>query len=48
VQEAKQWGADLLVVGKHHKGAIERVFLGSTTEAVLKSWPCHTLVLAAP
>lgn len=32
---AKKWGADLIVVGTHSKGALEHFFLGSTAEKVV-------------
>jgi len=37
---------DLIVVGVRHRGAFEKVLIGSTTEAVLRHAPCS--VLAVP
>jgi len=37
--------ADLVVVGAHGKGVIRRVFLGSTSEYVVRNAPCPVLVV---
>ena len=44
-EEAKTWRADLVVVGSHGKGWVDRVLLGSTTERLLNRLPCSILVL---
>jgi nucleotide-binding universal stress UspA family protein len=44
-EEATQWGADLVVVGSHGKGWVDRVLLGSTTERLLNRLPCSVLVI---
>jgi nucleotide-binding universal stress UspA family protein len=43
--EAAAWDADLVVVGSHGKGWVDRVLLGSTTERLLNRLPCSTLVI---
>ncbi len=43
--EAAQWGADLVIVGSHGKGWVDRVLLGSTTEQLLNRLPCSVLVI---
>ncbi len=43
--QAATWGADLVVVGSHGKGWVDRVLLGSTTERLLNRLPCSTLVI---
>jgi nucleotide-binding universal stress UspA family protein len=43
--EAAAWEADLVVVGSHGKGWVDRVLLGSTTERLLNRLPCSTLVI---
>jgi nucleotide-binding universal stress UspA family protein len=50
VEEAAKWGADLLVVGSHGKGWVDRLLVGSTTERLLNHLPASTLVVpvAAP
>ncbi|MGD8727028.1 MAG: universal stress protein [Gemmatimonadales bacterium] len=44
-EEAAQWEADLVVVGSHGKGWVDRVLLGSTTERLLNRLPCSVLVI---
>jgi nucleotide-binding universal stress UspA family protein len=43
--EAKAWQADLVVVGSHGKGWVDRMLLGSITERVLQHLPAPTLVV---
>lgn len=44
VNEVKQWGADLLVVGSHGKGWVDRLLIGSTSERLLHVLPTQVLV----
>jgi nucleotide-binding universal stress UspA family protein len=44
-EEAEAWGADLVVVGSHGKGWVDRVLLGSTTERLLNRLPTSLLVV---
>jgi len=46
VAEAREWRADLLVVGTHARGWGARMMLGSVAEASLRDAPCN--VLAVP
>jgi nucleotide-binding universal stress UspA family protein len=46
VGEAREWDADLLVVGTHARGWGTRMMLGSVAEAALRDAPCN--VLAVP
>jgi nucleotide-binding universal stress UspA family protein len=43
--ESAEWTADLLVVGSHGRGWIDRLLLGSTTERLLARLPCSLFVI---
>jgi nucleotide-binding universal stress UspA family protein len=43
--EAADWRADLLVVGSHGKGWVERALLGTVTERLLNQLPVSLLVV---
>lgn len=45
VEEAKNWGADLIVLGSHGYGFWERMLLGSVSNAVVHHAPCSVLVV---
>jgi nucleotide-binding universal stress UspA family protein len=45
IETAKEWGADLIVVGSHGRGFWGRVMLGSVSDAVLHHAPCSVLVV---
>lgn len=45
VAEARDWPADLLVVGTHGRRGAARFFLGSVAESVLRHAPCSALVI---
>jgi len=47
VNAAKDWPADLIVIGSHGRGGIKRVLLGSVAEGVMRSAPCPVLVVRA-
>jgi nucleotide-binding universal stress UspA family protein len=40
-----EWSADLLVVGSHGRGWVDRVLIGSCTERLLNILPCAMLVV---
>lgn len=44
---AKEWDADLVVVGTHGARALERLLIGSVAEAVAERSPCSVLVVRA-
>lgn len=48
VETAKDWSADLVVVGSHGRGFWERMLLGSTTDALVHHAPCSVLVVRKP
>lgn len=43
--EAAEWRADLLVLGSHGRGWVDRILLGSTTERMLRLLPTSLLVV---
>jgi nucleotide-binding universal stress UspA family protein len=45
LEAIKEWGADLVVVGSHGKGAIGRLFLGSVSHALVTHAPCNVEVV---
>lgn len=42
------WRADLLCMATHGMGSMERLFLGSTAEKVVRSAPCAVLTVRSP
>lgn len=44
IDEAKEWGADLIVMGTHGRSGFERAFLGSVAERVVRLAHCPVLV----
>lgn len=42
---ARSWGADLIVVGTHQRSSMERLFLGSVSQSVVKHSPCPVLLI---
>ncbi len=45
VEEAETWGADLIVVGSHGYGALNRFLLGSVSQAVSSHAPCSVEIV---
>ena len=45
VEEAREWGADLIVLGSHGYGFVKRLVLGSVAAAVVASAPCSVQVV---
>jgi nucleotide-binding universal stress UspA family protein len=45
VDEAKRWGADLIVVGTHGHRGLERLLLGSVAEGVSRTAPISVLLV---
>lgn len=45
VSEATAWNADVIVVGSHGKGWVDRLLIGSVTEDLLNNLPCAVLVV---
>lgn len=42
---AREWKADLVMVGSRDRGAVSRFFLGSVAQAVLRSAPCSVEIV---
>lgn len=42
---AREWGADLIMVGSHRSSAVSRFFLGSVAQAVLRAAPCSVEIV---
>jgi len=47
-QEATAWRADIIVVGSHGKGWMDRLLIGSVTEDLLNDLPAAVLVVPVP
>jgi len=45
VEEAREWDADLIVLGSHGYGFVKRLVLGSVAAAVVVSAPCSVQVV---
>ena len=45
VRTASEWRADLIVVGSHGRKGLEKVFLGSVAEEIIKTAPCSVEVI---
>ena len=37
VHEAEHWGADLIIAGRHNRGPVERLLLGSVSAAIVRA-----------
>lgn len=48
VDEAKRWGADLIVLGSHGRTGLDRFLLGSVSEAVARHAACSVEIVRAP
>jgi nucleotide-binding universal stress UspA family protein len=45
VRTAKEWPADVIVVGSHGREGVARMMLGSVAESVIHQAPCPVLVV---
>jgi nucleotide-binding universal stress UspA family protein len=45
IEEAENWGADMIVVGSHGRGYWGRLAVGSVSDAVLHHAPCSVLIV---
>jgi nucleotide-binding universal stress UspA family protein len=48
LEAAKDWPADLIVVGSHGRTGITRLLLGSVSEAVVSQAPCSVEIVKIP
>jgi nucleotide-binding universal stress UspA family protein len=48
VEQAETWGADLIIVGSHGHGPVERFLLGSVAQSVVLHAPCSVEVVRMP
>lgn len=48
LEEAERWGADLIVVGSHGYGRLERFLLGSVSQAIVSHAKCSVEVVRCP
>lgn len=48
LDEAENWGADLIIVGSHGYGAVSRFLLGSVSFAVALNAPCSVEIVRRP
>ena len=48
LEEADKWGANLIVIGSHGRGAIARTFLGSVSLAVASQAKCSVKIVRNP
>ncbi len=47
VEAARQWPADVIVIGSHGRAGLARTLLGSVAEGVMRHSPCPVLVVKA-
>lgn len=45
VQVAKEWHADMIVMGTHGRGPVAQLLLGSVAQGVLRHAPCPVVVV---
>ena len=43
----KEWPAELIVIGSHGQGGVQRALFGSVADAVMQHTPCPVLVIRA-
>ncbi len=48
LDDAKAWGADLIVLASHGRKGLERFMLGSVSEAVLRHAHCSVEIIRLP
>jgi nucleotide-binding universal stress UspA family protein len=48
LNEARDWGAELIVVGTHGRGALIHLLLGSVAERIIRHAPVPVLLVGSP
>jgi nucleotide-binding universal stress UspA family protein len=48
LQEAKEWTADLIVMGTHGRRGVAHMFLGSVAEGIIRASSVPVLILRGP
>ena len=48
IENATNWDADLIVMGSHGRGSVERLFLGSVSLSVLANAQCSVAIVRLP
>lgn len=48
VEAARDWPADLIIVGSHGRGFWGRMLVGSTSDAVMHHAPCSVMIVRRP
>ncbi len=48
IQQAKDWGADLIVIGTHGRRGVGRFVMGSDAEQIVRLAPVPVLLVRAP
>jgi len=48
LDEAKKWGADLIVLGSHGRTGLDRILRGSVSKAVARRAACWVEIVRAP
>lgn len=48
VDEAGEWGSDLVILGSHGRTGLKRLVIGSVAEHVVRHAPCSVQVVRAP
>jgi nucleotide-binding universal stress UspA family protein len=48
VEAAREWPADLIVIGSHGRKGLDRLFIGSVAESVARHAPCSVEIVRMP
>jgi len=48
IQQTKEWGADLIVIGTHGRRGANRLLLGSDAEQIMRLAPVPVLLVRTP